>query len=106
MATMSGGANLGVAGGSQAGSGTFAQRKKDGSPSARFWESPDTAAQLEVVRQWIGKQYKKVVSCAASRPLLAEPAPHCKQTPFYCDQHKTVNALSIIVVLQVKLLEI
>uniref|UniRef100_A0A7N8WQ63 SWI/SNF related BAF chromatin remodeling complex subunit C1b n=1 Tax=Mastacembelus armatus TaxID=205130 RepID=A0A7N8WQ63_9TELE len=34
----------------------------DSSPSARFWESPDTLAQLEVVRQWIGKHYKKVVS--------------------------------------------
>uniref|UniRef100_A0A4W6CQU4 SWI/SNF related BAF chromatin remodeling complex subunit C1b n=1 Tax=Lates calcarifer TaxID=8187 RepID=A0A4W6CQU4_LATCA len=42
-------------------SGAAAQRKKDSSPSARFWESPDTLAQLEVVRQWIGKHYKKVV---------------------------------------------
>ncbi|XP_026202881.1 SWI/SNF complex subunit SMARCC1b [Anabas testudineus] len=52
MATMSGGANLGIPGTSQ---------KKDSSPSARFWESPDTLAQLEVVRQWIGKHYKKYV---------------------------------------------
>uniref|UniRef100_A0A3Q2NMB7 SWI/SNF related BAF chromatin remodeling complex subunit C1b n=1 Tax=Fundulus heteroclitus TaxID=8078 RepID=A0A3Q2NMB7_FUNHE len=37
----------------------LAHRKKDSSPSARFWESPDTLAQLEVVRQWIGKHYKK-----------------------------------------------
>uniref|UniRef100_A0A8C9ZYD4 SWI/SNF related BAF chromatin remodeling complex subunit C1b n=1 Tax=Sander lucioperca TaxID=283035 RepID=A0A8C9ZYD4_SANLU len=42
-------------------SGTSAHRKKDSSPSARFWESPDTLAQLEVVRQWIGKHYKKYV---------------------------------------------
>uniref|UniRef100_A0A3P8VGU5 SWI/SNF related BAF chromatin remodeling complex subunit C1b n=1 Tax=Cynoglossus semilaevis TaxID=244447 RepID=A0A3P8VGU5_CYNSE len=34
-------------------------RKKDCTPSAWFWESPDTLAQLEVVRQWIGKHYKK-----------------------------------------------
>lgn len=61
MATMSGGANLGIPGTSQASSGTSAHRKKDSSPSARFWESPDTVAQLEVVRQWIGKHYKKYV---------------------------------------------
>ncbi|KAM8767485.1 SWI/SNF complex subunit SMARCC1b [Acanthopagrus schlegelii] len=59
MATMSGGTNLGVPGTSQASSGTPAHRKKDSTPSARFWES--TGAQLEVVRQWIGKHYKKYV---------------------------------------------
>lgn len=62
MATMSGGTNLGIPGTSQAISGTPSHRKKDSSPSARFWESPDTIAQLEVVRQWIGKHYKKVDS--------------------------------------------
>ncbi|XP_034747210.1 SWI/SNF complex subunit SMARCC1b [Etheostoma cragini] len=61
MATMSGGTNLGIPGTSQASSGISAHRKKDSSPSARFWESPDTLAQLEVVRQWIGKHYKKYV---------------------------------------------
>uniref|UniRef100_A0A3B5B7Y3 SWI/SNF complex subunit SMARCC1-like n=1 Tax=Stegastes partitus TaxID=144197 RepID=A0A3B5B7Y3_9TELE len=61
MATMSGGANLGVPGTSQASSGILAHRKKDSSPSARFWESPDTLAQLDVVRQWMGKHYKKYV---------------------------------------------
>uniref|UniRef100_UPI0037E793DF SWI/SNF complex subunit SMARCC1b isoform X2 n=1 Tax=Semicossyphus pulcher TaxID=241346 RepID=UPI0037E793DF len=61
MATMSGGTNLGAPGTSQASSLTSANRKKDSSPSARFWESPDTLAQLEVVRQWIGKHYKKYV---------------------------------------------
>ncbi|KAA8585949.1 hypothetical protein FQN60_007518 [Etheostoma spectabile] len=58
---MSGGTNLGIPGTSQASSGISAHRKKDSSPSARFWESPDTLAQLEVVRQWIGKHYKKYV---------------------------------------------
>ncbi|TKS88513.1 SWI/SNF complex subunit SMARCC1 BRG1-associated factor 155 [Collichthys lucidus] len=58
---MSGGTNLGIPGISQAGSGTSAHRKKDSSPSARFWESAETLAQLEVVRQWIGKHYKKYV---------------------------------------------
>ncbi|XP_071776234.1 SWI/SNF complex subunit SMARCC1b [Centroberyx gerrardi] len=61
MATMSGGTNLGIPGTSQAGTGTAAHRKKDSSPSARFWESHDTLAQLEMVRQWIGKHYKKYV---------------------------------------------
>uniref|UniRef100_A0A674NES6 SWI/SNF related BAF chromatin remodeling complex subunit C1b n=1 Tax=Takifugu rubripes TaxID=31033 RepID=A0A674NES6_TAKRU len=37
------------------------QYRKDGSPSAWYWESPDTLTQLEVVRQWIGKHYKKYV---------------------------------------------
>uniref|UniRef100_A0A3B4XCP6 SWI/SNF related BAF chromatin remodeling complex subunit C1b n=1 Tax=Seriola lalandi dorsalis TaxID=1841481 RepID=A0A3B4XCP6_SERLL len=36
-----------------------------------FWESPDTLAQLEVVRQWIGKHYKKVVMDAPSCQALA-----------------------------------
>ncbi|XP_029298553.1 SWI/SNF complex subunit SMARCC1b isoform X2 [Cottoperca gobio] len=58
---MSGGTNLGIPGTSLVSSGTSAHRKKDSSPSARFWESPDTLAQLEVVRQWIGKHYKKYV---------------------------------------------
>uniref|UniRef100_A0A667Y332 SWI/SNF related BAF chromatin remodeling complex subunit C1b n=1 Tax=Myripristis murdjan TaxID=586833 RepID=A0A667Y332_9TELE len=41
--------------------GPASHRKKDSSPSARFWESHDTLAQLEVVRQWIAKHYKKYV---------------------------------------------
>ncbi|XP_075900019.1 SWI/SNF complex subunit SMARCC1b [Nelusetta ayraudi] len=60
MATMSGGAHLGIPATSQ-GVGGRSQRRKDSSPSARFWESPDTLAQLEVVRQWVGKHYKKYV---------------------------------------------
>uniref|UniRef100_A0A1A8I0G5 SWI/SNF related, matrix associated, actin dependent regulator of chromatin, subfamily c, member 1b n=2 Tax=Nothobranchius kuhntae TaxID=321403 RepID=A0A1A8I0G5_NOTKU len=62
---MSGGANYGFPGTSQASPGTFTFRKKDSSSPARFWESPDTLAQLEVVRQWIGKHYKKYVSVDA-----------------------------------------
>uniref|UniRef100_A0A8C6KWM2 SWI/SNF related BAF chromatin remodeling complex subunit C1b n=1 Tax=Nothobranchius furzeri TaxID=105023 RepID=A0A8C6KWM2_NOTFU len=62
---MSGGANFGFPGTSQASPGTFTFRKKDSSSPARFWESPDTLAQLEVVRQWIGKHYKKYVSVDA-----------------------------------------
>ncbi|XP_056153888.1 SWI/SNF complex subunit SMARCC1b [Lampris incognitus] len=62
---MSGGTNAGLSGTSQSGSLAVAQRKKDSSPSARFWESHDTLAQLEVVRQWIGKHYKKYVAVDA-----------------------------------------
>ncbi|XP_017275005.1 SWI/SNF complex subunit SMARCC1b [Kryptolebias marmoratus] len=58
---MSGGAPFGFPGTSQGSSGMFAHRKKDSSPSAWFWESPDTLAQLELVRQWLGKHYKKYV---------------------------------------------
>ncbi|XP_030203212.1 SWI/SNF complex subunit SMARCC1b [Gadus morhua] len=61
MATMSGGSNLVMAGTSQSGTGANANRKKEGIISARFWESPDTLIQLDNVRQWIGKHYKKYV---------------------------------------------
>ncbi|TKS88499.1 SWI/SNF complex subunit SMARCC2 BRG1-associated factor 170 [Collichthys lucidus] len=66
---MSGGTNLGIPGISQAGSGTSAHRKKDSSPSARFWESAETLAQLEVVRQWIGKHYKKALAAVTLQLL-------------------------------------
>uniref|UniRef100_A0A672HKU1 SWI/SNF related, matrix associated, actin dependent regulator of chromatin, subfamily c, member 1b n=1 Tax=Salarias fasciatus TaxID=181472 RepID=A0A672HKU1_SALFA len=61
MAALSGGTNLGLPGISQGILAAFAHRKKDTSPSTRFWESPDSVAQLEGVRQWIGKHYKKHV---------------------------------------------
>uniref|UniRef100_A0A7N9AUL1 SWI/SNF related, matrix associated, actin dependent regulator of chromatin, subfamily c, member 1a n=1 Tax=Mastacembelus armatus TaxID=205130 RepID=A0A7N9AUL1_9TELE len=43
------------------GSGTAVGRKKDGGPSSKFWESSETISQLETVRLWIGKHYKKYV---------------------------------------------
>ncbi|XP_077405214.1 SWI/SNF complex subunit SMARCC1b isoform X3 [Vanacampus margaritifer] len=58
---MSGATNVDFPGTSQTSSGLAAHRKKDSSPSVWFWESPDTLAQLELVRQWIGKYYKKSV---------------------------------------------
>ncbi|KAJ3609080.1 hypothetical protein NHX12_023607 [Muraenolepis orangiensis] len=59
---MSGGANLAMAPGTgQPGTGANALRKKEGIICARFWESPDTLVQLDTVRQWIGKHYKKYV---------------------------------------------
>uniref|UniRef100_A0A672Z6S9 SWI/SNF related, matrix associated, actin dependent regulator of chromatin subfamily c member 2 n=1 Tax=Sphaeramia orbicularis TaxID=375764 RepID=A0A672Z6S9_9TELE len=33
----------------------------DGGPSSKFWESSETISQLETVRLWIGKHYKKYV---------------------------------------------
>ncbi|XP_057683293.1 SWI/SNF complex subunit SMARCC1b isoform X2 [Corythoichthys intestinalis] len=70
---MSGGTNLEFPGTSQTSSGFAAQWKKDCSPSAWFWESPDTLAQLEHVRQWIGKYYKKsvLVDAPACQALAA-----------------------------------
>uniref|UniRef100_A0A8C7XHD0 SWI/SNF related BAF chromatin remodeling complex subunit C2 n=1 Tax=Oryzias sinensis TaxID=183150 RepID=A0A8C7XHD0_9TELE len=41
--------------------GTAVGRKKDGGPSTKFWESSETVSQLESVRLWIGKHYKKYV---------------------------------------------
>ncbi|KAG9280073.1 SWI/SNF complex subunit SMARCC1-like [Astyanax mexicanus] len=40
-------------------------RRKSGGPSSPFWEGPETAAQLEAVRSWIGKHYKKYVQADA-----------------------------------------
>ncbi|XP_053743133.1 SWI/SNF complex subunit SMARCC1 isoform X1 [Synchiropus splendidus] len=43
------------------GGGTALGRKKDGGPSTKFWESSETVSQLETVRLWIMKHYKKYV---------------------------------------------
>ncbi|XP_061738757.1 SWI/SNF complex subunit SMARCC1b isoform X2 [Nerophis ophidion] len=59
---MSAGTNLDVPGTSQTSSGFAAHRKKDSGPSAWFWESADTLSQLELVRQWLGRQHKKFVA--------------------------------------------
>ncbi|XP_051927872.1 SWI/SNF complex subunit SMARCC1b isoform X2 [Hippocampus zosterae] len=58
---MSGATNVEFPGTGQTSPGFAAHRKKDSIPSAWFWESPDILAQLELVRQWIGKYYKKFV---------------------------------------------
>ena len=42
------------------GGGAAVGRKKDGGPSSKFWESSETVSQLETVRLWIAKHYKKV----------------------------------------------
>ncbi|XP_061530658.1 SWI/SNF complex subunit SMARCC1 isoform X2 [Phycodurus eques] len=59
-ATTASGPTTGPVGGGSGG-GTAVGRKKDGGPSAKFWESSETVSQLETVRLWIGKHYKKYV---------------------------------------------
>uniref|UniRef100_A0A8B9H5Y2 SWI/SNF related, matrix associated, actin dependent regulator of chromatin, subfamily c, member 1a n=1 Tax=Astyanax mexicanus TaxID=7994 RepID=A0A8B9H5Y2_ASTMX len=56
----SGGAGTGT-GGAAGAAGAAVGRKKDGGPAGKFWESGETVAQLEAVRQWISKHYKKHV---------------------------------------------
>lgn len=63
MATANTAASGAASGGPVTGSvsgGTAVGRKKDGGPSSKFWESSETVSQLETVRLWIGKHYKKV----------------------------------------------
>ncbi|XP_034729427.1 SWI/SNF complex subunit SMARCC1 isoform X2 [Etheostoma cragini] len=60
-ATTAGGTGSGGPATGPVGGGTAVGRKKDGGPSTKFWESSDTISQLETVRQWIGKHYKKYV---------------------------------------------
>lgn len=70
MAAAAGGGGPGAAVGAT-GSGTAAAaaglavyRRKDGGPATKFWESPETVSQLDSVRVWLGKHYKKVGSRA------------------------------------------
>ncbi|XP_072303688.1 SWI/SNF complex subunit SMARCC1b [Eucyclogobius newberryi] len=58
---MSGGANPTFPGVNPSCTVMSPHKRKDSGPSTRFWESPETLAQLEAVRQWIGKHYKKYV---------------------------------------------
>uniref|UniRef100_A0A8C4NHU1 SWI/SNF related BAF chromatin remodeling complex subunit C2 n=1 Tax=Eptatretus burgeri TaxID=7764 RepID=A0A8C4NHU1_EPTBU len=39
----------------------MAARKKDGGPNVKFFEAPDTVAQFDGVRGWLGKNYKKYI---------------------------------------------
>lgn len=70
MATTAGGgpgaaAGAVGAGGAAAASGLAVYRRKDGGPASKFWESPDTVSQLDSVRVWLGKHYKKYVHADA-----------------------------------------
>ncbi|XP_053215489.1 SWI/SNF complex subunit SMARCC1 isoform X2 [Podarcis raffonei] len=66
-----GGGVLGSAAGGAPGSGVSsaaplsASRRKDGGPSGKFWESPDTVSQLDAARAWLGKHCKKYVQADA-----------------------------------------
>lgn len=60
MAATTAGTGSGGPASGPVGSGTAVGRKKDGGPSTKFWESSETVSQLETVRLWIGKHYKKV----------------------------------------------
>lgn len=66
MAAAAGGGGLGTttgaagAGGAAAATGLAVYRRKDGGPASKFWESPETVSQLDSVRVWLGKHYKKV----------------------------------------------
>ncbi|XP_046690439.1 SWI/SNF complex subunit SMARCC1b isoform X2 [Silurus meridionalis] len=64
MAAQTAGAGAGSAGEMVAGTSAM-NRKKDGGPCVEFWESAETAAQLDSIRSWIGKHYKKYVQVDA-----------------------------------------
>uniref|UniRef100_A0AAR2KYP6 SWI/SNF related, matrix associated, actin dependent regulator of chromatin, subfamily c, member 1a n=1 Tax=Pygocentrus nattereri TaxID=42514 RepID=A0AAR2KYP6_PYGNA len=53
------------------------ERKKDGGPSAKFWESGETVSQLEAVRLWIGKHYKKT-AVGLNLDYVQADSPSCK----------------------------
>ncbi|MCI4391118.1 hypothetical protein PGIGA_G00130590 [Pangasianodon gigas] len=73
-ATAAGGSGSGGSAAGQAGPGALVGRKKDGGPSAKFWESAETVSQLETVRLWIGKHYKKAdsPSCKSLAGLVVQ----------------------------------
>lgn len=51
---------VGAGGAGAAAAGLAVYRRKDGGPASKFWESPETVSQLDSVRVWLGKHYKKV----------------------------------------------
>ncbi|XP_077051623.1 SWI/SNF complex subunit SMARCC1b isoform X1 [Siphateles boraxobius] len=50
---------------SQASCSSLLSRRMDGGPCCKFWESPEIISQMETVRSWIGKHYKKYVQTDA-----------------------------------------
>ncbi|XP_051520679.1 SWI/SNF complex subunit SMARCC1-like [Myxocyprinus asiaticus] len=57
---------------SQAGCSSSLSRRMDGGPCCKFWESSEIISQMETVRSWIGKYYKKYVQTdAPSSKLLS-----------------------------------
>ncbi|XP_056336048.1 SWI/SNF complex subunit SMARCC1b isoform X3 [Danio aesculapii] len=50
---------------SQVSCSTPISRKMDGGPCCKYWENPEIMSQMETVRSWIGKHYKKNVQTDA-----------------------------------------
>lgn len=79
MAAVAGGGGPGAAtgatgaGGAATAAGLAVYRRKDGGPASKFWESPETVSQLDSVRVWLGKHYKKVGSRARGGPEATRP---------------------------------
>ncbi|XP_062867966.1 SWI/SNF complex subunit SMARCC1b [Trichomycterus rosablanca] len=65
MATQAAGAAVAGSASSKSSTNSPFSRKKDGGPCIEYWESAETVAQLESVRSWIGKHYKKYVQADA-----------------------------------------
>ncbi|XP_053469203.1 SWI/SNF complex subunit SMARCC1b isoform X1 [Ictalurus furcatus] len=65
MAAQTAGCAAGGSAGDKAAGNAALSRKKDGGPCAEFWESAETVLQLEPIRTWIGKHYKKYVQADA-----------------------------------------
>ncbi|XP_055075399.2 SWI/SNF complex subunit SMARCC1b isoform X2 [Misgurnus anguillicaudatus] len=65
MATHSLGSTAAGPGITQTSCSSSLSRKTDGGPCCKFWESPETVSQMETVRSWIGKHYKKYVQADA-----------------------------------------
>ncbi|KAG7316851.1 hypothetical protein KOW79_019149 [Hemibagrus wyckioides] len=65
MAAPTAGCSAAGSAGDKAPGSTTLSRKKDGGPCADFWESAETISQLETIRTWIGKHYKKYVQVDA-----------------------------------------
>lgn len=47
---------------------TLVQRKRDGGPNVKYFESLDTVAQFDSVKSWLQKNFKKVRSLVAPVP--------------------------------------
>lgn len=56
-------------------------RRKDGGPTGKFWESPETVSQLDSVRVWLGKHYKKVRTGGGGGGDGDTQPPHPHRTP-------------------------
>lgn len=68
---------VGAGGAGASAAGLAVYRRKDGGPASKFWESPETVSQLDSVRVWLGKHYKKVgrAQVRAARRLRGTAGP-------------------------------